>query len=199
MSIRIAVMGGALLAASTCFAGVITFDDISVPPGYDSYVPILNGYQSFDWNNFGAFYGPGSPLSGYAAGVISSPNVAFNLAANPASFSSDTQFTFTSTYFTAAWNDGLNITIEGLDGATVVDSTTIVVSATVPTLATFGWDGLTEVDFTSFGGTQHSGYTGHGTEFALDNLTINGTPEPSTVLLVGVSGLALLYSRRFRR
>jgi len=204
MSLKIVVIGGVFLAASTCFAGAITFDDIAVPIGYNSYVAVPNGYQSFNWNNFDAFYAPGTPNTGYAAGMVSPSNVAFNRSGDPASFSSATQFMFTSAYFTAAWNDGLNITIEGLNGATVVDSTTIVVSATVPTLETFDWTGLTAVDFTSFGGTLHPGYKGKsGTEFILDNLTINAAPEPSALVLVGIGiglgRLALLCNRRFGR
>jgi hypothetical protein len=203
MPFKVVVMGGALLAASACFADIITFDDIPVPAGFNSYVPIPNGYHSFNWNNFDAFYGPGTPHSGYAAGVVSSPNVAFNVAGNPASFSSATQFTLTSAYFTGAWFDGLNITIQGLNGATVVDSTTVVVNATVPTLSSFNWTGLTEVAFASSGGTLHPGYAGSGSgpQFVLDNLTINAVPEPSSGLLtaIAVSGLVLLCGRRFSR
>jgi hypothetical protein len=205
MSPKFFVLGAALLAAPSCFGSLITFDDIFVPPEYDSWVPIENGYQTFNWNNFGAFYGPGSPLSGYAAGVVSIPNVAFNLSGAAASFSSPTAFSFTSAYFTAAWMDGLNITVAGLNGSTILDSTTIVVSATTPALVTFDWTGLTQVDFSAFGGTLHQGYSGGpGSEFALDNLTINGTPEPGTALLAGMSGLVLwcgllARSRRFSR
>jgi hypothetical protein len=199
MSLKIMVIAGALVAAPQCFADVITFDDITVPPGFDSHVPILNGYHSFNWNNFDAFYGPGTPNTGYAAGVVSPPNVGFNGAGQPASFSSPTQFTFTSAYFTAAWNDGLNIAVQGLDGATVEDSTTFVVSATVPALITFDWTGLTEVDFSSSGGTLHPGYNGTGTQFVMDNLKVNAVPEPSSAVLVGIALALLLSSRRFNR
>jgi hypothetical protein len=189
MYLKTVVLGGALMAAPACFAGVITFDDIAVAPA--PYVLITNGYQSLDWSNFYAAYAPGDPNSGYLAGMVSPPNVAFNGGGNPASFSSVTPFTLTSAYFTGAWNDGLNITIQGLNGATVVDSTTIVVSATSPTLYSFDWTGLTAVDFASSGGTPHPGYDGAGTQFALDNLTINAVPEPSTALLtcIGLGGL----------
>lgn len=184
-------VAGLLLAAATGFAGTITFDDI-VTAGQ---IQISNGYQGFNWNNF--FVIPPlsySPNSGYAAGLVSSPNDAYNGYGTAATLSSATPFTLTSGYFTAAWNDGLNIIITGYNGATVVDSETIVISATAPTLETFDWSGLTEVLFVSLGGTPDPAYTSSGFQFALDNLTINGsssTPEPSGYLLVGV-GLATL-------
>jgi hypothetical protein len=128
---------------------------------------------------------------------MSPPNEAYNEWGTPANFSSPTPFTFTSAYITGAWNSGLNITIQGFNGATMVDSETIVVSSTAPTLETFNWSGLTEVTFNSFGGTPNPTYDGFGTQFALDNLTINApTPEPSGSLLVGVGLAALTLLRK---
>lgn len=192
-----------LLATSPCLADVITFDDINTgTSGSDVLVPISSGYHGFNWSNFGAIFALShAPISGYAAGLISPPNEAFNEGGTPANFSSTTPFTFASGYFTGAWNEGLNITIQGFTGATLVDSTTIVVSSTAPTLETFNWAGLTEVTFNSFGGTPNPTYAPHGsgTQFALDNLTVNTVPEPGALPLVGVAGgLILLSRKRFR-
>jgi len=192
-----------LLATSTCLAGVINFDDINTGAfGSDSLAHISDGYQGLNWSNFGAIFALShAPISGYAAGLISSPNEAFNEIGAPASFSSVTPFTFASGYFTGAWNEELNITIQGYNGATLLDSTTIVVSSTAPTLETFNWTGLTEVTLSSFGGTPNPAYAtyGSGTEFALDNLTLS--PEPATPLLLGLAlgGLTLLRRNWFRR
>ena len=88
---------------------------------------IFNGYQGFDWSNFWVLAGAFLPLSGYSAGMVSAPNVAYNSFGDPASFSSTTDFTLTSGDFTGAWNDGLSITVQGFNGATLLDSVTFVV------------------------------------------------------------------------
>jgi len=188
-----------VVATATCFANTITFDDLSVPAAFDSYVVISSGYQGFDWSNFGAFYGPGTPDSGLNAGVVSSPNVAFDFTGGPASLSSDTPFTFTSGYFTAAWNDDLSVLVTGKNGSTIEDTTTIVLSATSPTLFTFNWTGLTEIDFSPSGGTQHLGYMGRGDEFVLDDLTIiSAVPEPNSAALLGLGIVVASLVRRRR-
>jgi hypothetical protein len=200
-------VGGILLIASTGEAGVITFDDLP------AFAPIPNGYQSLNWNSLYVFYGPAgrqpygtAAMSGLYAGLVSPPNDVENYSGSPggspASFSSTTPFTLTSAYFTGAWNDNLVILVQGLSGTTVVDSIILVLGpATAPTFEGFYWSGLTEVDFSSYGGFPNQPYApyGDGTEFVMDNLTINGTqtPEPSTALLVA-TGFGIVLVRRKR-
>src|SRR5450755_3344067 len=86
-----------LLVTSTGLAGVITFDDIDTT--ISPVVALSNGYQGLNWSNFAAHSGSSIPLSGYTAGLVSSPNDAFNLSGTPSSFSSITPFTFVSGYF----------------------------------------------------------------------------------------------------
>ena len=180
---------GFLLSPCTGLASVINFDDIDT----DLNATLVNGYQGLDWSNFSAQPGSGLPGTGYMAGVVSAPNDAFNEAGDPASFSSVTPFSFVSGYFTAAWKEGLNISIQGLNGTNVLFSRTIIVSSTAPTLETFNWTGLTEVTFDSFGGTPSPNPTGTGSQFVLDNLTINSSvPEPGTPLLFA-GGLGALF------
>jgi len=181
-----------------CSTGtLITFDDLSAGVGG---VQIANGYAGLNWSNFYALDGP-SYGGGYAAGVISSPNVAYNGFGAPASFSSPAPFTLDSLYLTAAWNDNLQVTVTGLNNGQAIagDTATLTLSATQPTLFAPGWSGLTEVDFTSFGGTPHPGYEGGGDHFALDNLAIDATPEPSfTWAGLGLLGALGLFKLRFR-
>ncbi|CAN1209365.1 hypothetical protein TUMEXPCC7403_04015 [Tumidithrix helvetica PCC 7403] len=187
-------------APLTASAATLTFDDL---PNSSGGSPIPNGYNGFTWNNFyevnglSNIYTPPNS-TGYQAGVVSPNNVIFNGFANPASLSSATPFTFNSAYFTAAWNDGLQIDVKGFLGSTQLFATTIAPSATAPTLFTFDWAGIDTLSFVSYGGTQHQGYIGNGTHFALDNLTYNektrAVPVPGVVF--GVVAAGALFSRR---
>jgi hypothetical protein len=80
------------------------------------------------------------------------------------------------------------------DNSTATD--TFVVGAFGPTDYVFNWDKLASVTFQSYGGTD-AGFGSIGTQFALDNLTVNTVPLPSAVWLLA-SGFAGLigYSRR---
>ena len=72
--------------------------------------PIGNGYGGLNWNNWyvldTSIYGNG--VNGYAHGLVSSPNVAYNSFGGPATFSAASgAFTLDSFYLTAAWNNNL--------------------------------------------------------------------------------------------
>ena len=136
---------------------VINFDSL----GSDG--PITNGYSGLNWSNFYSLRGSDIPNSGYAAGVISSPNIAFNAFGDPASFSSTAQFNLVSAYFTAAWNPG-QITVLGLNSGTQLYSTTFSVVKTSPTLTSFNWSGINEVRFST-----------NFAQFVIDNLCLDGS------------------------
>ena len=171
----------------------ITFDDLTTT----TYAPIPNGYNGFDWRNFYVI-NPSFTLgsNGYKNGVYTTPNDAFNGGGAQASITSSTPFTLDSAYFTAAWSNGLNISIEGYNGATLVDSITLVTDTTGPTFTTFNWNGITEVVFDSSGGTD-AGYGGKGDNFAMDNLVVTSTPEPPTLFLF-VGAILLLGMKVLR-
>jgi len=178
--------------------GVATlgFDDLS---GAEGVIP--NGYGNLDWSNFWYLDGvnyPGNP-SGYQNGVVSPNNVAFNAYGNPASIYSAPVYPFQvlNGYITAAWNDGLNISIVGYLAGNPVIAGSFNIDTSGPTYfyATAPvW--IDDIVFTSSGGVNH-GYNGAGTHFALDNLTVDTTPEPGTLLLVGTGILGLV--RKFRK
>ncbi|HUA17744.1 MAG TPA: PEP-CTERM sorting domain-containing protein [Bryobacteraceae bacterium] len=194
-----ALLGAVGVWTPSLRADVITFDDLTFS-SLDEAIP--NGYSGLNWSNFGvintadAFSEIGA--NGYTNGTVSGTNVAFNENGTAAAVS-DGDFTFNSAYFTAAWNTGLTITVVGKEGGVTVDTTSFVVNTTGPTLETFNWTGIDELDFSSSGGT-NAGYNGSGTQFAMDNMSINSVPEPSTLPLVVaalIGAAVLVKSRRF--
>ncbi len=145
---------------SNANALVINFDDL-LNQGYGTV--ISNGYSGLNWSNFWGYDGASGTGSGYSAGTVSSPNVAFNGYGDPASFSSTAQFNLVSAYFTAAWNPG-QITVLGLNSGTQLYSTTFSVVTTSPTLTSFNWSGINEVRFST-----------NFAQFAIDNLCLDGS------------------------
>ena len=180
------------LFAGTADAATITFDEFALNPGGAQAIQIPNGYQGFTWSNFWVI-DPDAGLagSGYANGTVSQDNVAYGFDALPASFSSAGTFTFNSVYMSAAWRDGLTVRILGRLNGGIVFSQSVLVDHTGPNLLVFNWAGINEVYFESSGGIETPGLNGDGTHFAIDNITVDGTPvpEPGTLLLLG-GGLA---------
>jgi hypothetical protein len=189
-----------LLVSSVRSQTVITFDDL---PNSTTGTFIADGYQGLDWTNFGVgnailrsnVFG----VSGYNYGMVSPSNVAFNGFGLPAEIDSGTNFNFLSTYLTGAWNSNLNIEVQGFSGATLLYDTTVVASATSPTLFTFNYANVNQLVFNSFGG-QNAGFaSGSGEEFVMDNLTFEFVPEPSSLLLVALGGVSLVALLRRKR
>jgi hypothetical protein len=202
----LALLAGASFYIHPAVALTITFDDLTDTSLGFGGTTIANGYQGLNWTNwnvlntayFAANFGP----NGAQPGTVSPPNVAFNPNGGEAIFSSTTPFTLNTADLTAVWNDGLQVTVNGLLNGVQVDTTTLSPSATAAMLETFNWAGINEVDLLASGGTQHVGYSGAGTQVALDNLTITSsqvtTPEPSSLAIVGagLAGLGLACRRR---
>ena len=68
--------------------------------------------------------------------------------------------------------------MQGFNGSTLSYDNTYTLSATTPMLTAFDYVDVTSVQFISSGGTPHPGYTGSGSEFVLDNVTVVPTPPP---------------------
>lgn len=185
-----------LFASSTSFtlaATVITFDDLN-ESGRGSY--IVSPYEGLSWSNFGCLNGILDPTTyplltdGYYYGVVSASNVALNVLGNPAEIDSATSFDFLSAYLTGAWHSNLNIEVQGFRSGISVYDTTVVASATSPTLFTFDYLNIDRLYFNSFGGDVAFGHDG-GNHFVMDNFTFEFVPEPSSLLLAAGGALLL--------
>jgi hypothetical protein len=99
----------------------ITFDDLTPSSVGD---PVPNGYGGLNWSNVyevdadSNIYNP-SGFQNVAGG--SDGNVAFNGFSNLGTITTaGADFTLKSAYMAAAWNDGLQVTVEGYDDGVLV-------------------------------------------------------------------------------
>lgn len=189
----------ALLAAGfgVAHADAITFEGVSTSS------PIAAGYGGLNWSNFYALNATPQYYahSGYIHAIESGTYVAFNSGGSPASISATSAvgFDLTDGYFTGAWNNGLNISAQATFENGTTAAKNFLVNTSGPTDVVFDWTGLKSVRFTSFGGTPQAGFSGHGTQFAIDNLNAApAVPEPANValLLAGVGLLGVVARRR---
>ncbi len=180
-----------VLSTGLASATVITFDGVA---------GITSGYGGIaTWSNLIQLNGDTYGLSGYQNGVVSHPDVAFNGGGSDAYIANPTAFDLNSGYFTAAWNNGLQLQIEGYQGATLVYNNTYTLNTTGPSFLDLQYLDVTKVTFHSFGGTS-AGLGGGGEHFNMDNLTVNdnsSVPDSgSTLLLLGAGLTGLVAWRR---
>ena len=179
---------------------ILTFDDLPFTARFDQ---IPNGYGGLQWDTFDALntalefsqFG----FDGYVNGVVSPNNVAFNAGGSPAFFSGQA-FNLNSAYLGAAWNDGLQVEVQGFVGTILTYDNTYTVNTLGSTLINFNYVGVNEVKFISSGGVPH-GYPsgGAGTQLVMDNLSITLVPEPSTFALAGLAVIIPTMRRRTQR
>jgi hypothetical protein len=169
---------GRKLIATACGAGLLLFTGMSASAGLIAFDTlgdgdaIPSGYSKLQWDNFSTLDAVAEGASGYRAGMISKKNVAYNRYGEPASiYVKNGSFKPVMAFMTAAWNDNLEVQIDGYLKGRLVFSHTYILSATKPTLIVFGGARVDTLDFTSSGGTYH-GYYGHGEHFAMDNLLV---------------------------
>jgi hypothetical protein len=163
-----------LALASNANALLINFDDVNAP--FISTVP--SGYNGYTWNNFAIANGNNNPNTGYQIGIVSQANIAFNLGSTPAYISKSDFFNLNSGYFTAAWNNDLQLTVTGFTdegGSNQKYISTYTLQTTAPSKIVFNWTGIKRILFSSSGGTDADATDGGGgAHFALDNLCIDG-------------------------
>jgi hypothetical protein len=183
-------VGSEKLRAFTLLVGLLpaTFDDL----GGGGNRPVPPGYAGLDWSNFDfldAVDTTASP-SGYQNGMISPPNVIFNVSGKPASIIGVTPFDLLSAYVTAAWRDHLTLEVTGSAGGVANFTITTNLSTTTATPVQFNFFGVDRVDFQTSGGTAISTYAESGYQFAMDNVLVvsdsPGAPSP----LLQASGLS---------
>ncbi len=221
-----------LCLADPASARVINFDDLPTPNN-SPYAHIPNPYSGLDWSPHFMYLEGGAgylyPTGGYYNFDVSAPmNVAFNGGGRngapppPVNFSRRIPFGLDSFDLAAAWRNGLEVTVTGElcsppaspQTCVVVDSTTLNVDESGPTLETLNWGEVNKVVFQSVPGSGVPvGFT-DGFQFVLGNVTIspaiispvpelstrfnafNAVPEASTwaLMLLGFAGFAA-YTR----
>lgn len=203
-------------SAAQVQAAVLTFDDIST---FGDLVP--NGYGGLNWYNMSFFQPPleGYYPTGFDNGVVSQPNIAHSIWAvistrpvdfgrveveTSGEFVNGGTFDFKSAYFTAAWNNGLNIAVYASSPEYGQYYQEITVDSTSPTKFDFNFIGIDYLSFTAYGGT-NAGYGGGGEIFVLDNFTyqindVHSVPESTTTLgLLAAASCILGYSRKYNK
>ena len=190
----------ALLSLSNVsFGSMLTFDDIS--PGS------INTYGGLTWTNIAVLDATNYPyLSGYSGGLVSGDHVAYNAYA-AIGITQGPTFDFNSVYLAAAWNNGLQVTVEGylLGSLQYAQTVSLLNASSTPGSGTtkfvFNYLGIDELRLNSFGGTG-AGFEGSGEHFAMDNFELNapaGTvPEPTSIVVWGL-GIGLAGFVRQRR
>lgn len=197
-----------LIATAPAHADInalITFDDLS---GKQGFIP--DGYMGLHWSNL-YFQNPSqfdnAGVVGYANGVVSPTNIAYNGFGNDAAFFSfdvttltATPFTLTSAFFTATFSSFVDVT--GSLAGTDVFTKHIAINDQGPTLATFNWAGIDAVNISTATSASPNGTF----DVAIDNIQLGtpapgSVPEPGAIFLFGAVGAALLplLRRRFQQ
>jgi hypothetical protein len=197
------LLPAAFIALFSCSIGrgaIVTFDDL---PEDGSGTFISSPYQDLIWNNIQCnnailftnviphvVHSVTNGQTGNYYGMVSSSNVADVFSGSEITSSSGTNFNFLSAYLTGFWNSNLNIEVQGFNGTNLLYDTTVVASATNPTLFAFNYFDVNSISFTSTGGQPAFGNDFAGV-FVMDNFDFEFIPEPSSLLLTGLAALLL--------
>lgn len=192
----------ALVLSTSANAVVIEFDDITKT----ATAPITDGYDGFNWGgiNVGGGTPPWWPGSGFENGRVSGKYVAWQsgVLQSAISLSGGGVFDFNGAYFTAAWNTGLNITVDGLLNNSLIYSSISSFNTDAPTWFNLNFSGIDKLLISAIGGV-NAGLGGAGVFWAMDNFTYNeeipAVPVPAAVWLFGSGLIGLIGIARRKK
>ncbi len=169
---------------------VIGFDDLTTETGTNSITPVPAGYNGLNWSNFYTVSSDAYPGTGYANAATSNQYAAFNGYGAPAIITASAAFSLISGNFTAAYDTSDSLEVDGYLNGNEVYTTTFNIGDGAPAAESLNFDGVDTVVFTNTDSTE---------SFVVDDLSVTGVPEPTSMGLLSVSAVALLRRRRQAR
>ena len=157
-------------------ARILDFEDVAHDDGYAAL--ITDAYAGFTWTNFGVLETDeysAEKVSGYRA--RDGDNLLYNGFGDPAAFARTENFDLESLWLSAAWSDGLNVTIEAWDDGALLGRQVVTLAYGVSALFELDdalFDSVDEVRFVASGGQDVTTDEGTGSHFGLDQMTLIG-------------------------
>lgn len=181
----------AVAAPTVAQAQVINFEGTS-SCNESGGVPLPANYAGFSWSSNSYVVGKnGLPGTGYQVGTNGCSSLFNGFGANPLSMSGANPFTFNSLVLTSAW-EPQTVTITGWLGATLLFSSAVNVTTTSQSFVSLNWAGVDRIDF-------NGAIEGPGGQYVIDDINVNATPEPATLLLLAPGFAFVGYVARKRR
>ena len=178
------LIGCLFLISGTAYATIIDFE--SVKPSDFNYSGFSNLQCSTYFTQDTGYCRGQTTTNGDWVGYTSSTR--FIELASPGTFD------FYGANITAAWNNGLNVVLQGYNGASLLYTQNFVLDDDIPTWTDSDFFGITRLTVISSGGTD-AGTPGGGSYVSWDDIYINEDritqqiPEPTSLALLGL-GLA---------
>ncbi|MCA0042439.1 calcium-binding protein [Celeribacter litoreus] len=152
---------------------LLDFDDIDLPS--EDTARMEDGYAGIDWGGF--FVKETDEFDeNYETGYV--PNSGDNIikGSGRAYIEAEDNFDFESFYVSAAWRDGMEITISGYDDSALIGNQVITFDYAENQYVKLNdaiFDSVDRVEFNiTDGGTHHGGASGSGSGYAIDDMFI---------------------------